>query len=339
MAPMKSFIRKSDEEDVQQFDVLTIGETLIDFISEVEQASLVDSRRFIMFPGGQATNVALNVSRLGGASAIVACVGDDSLGIFLHHHLADAGVETAYLKKTPDKPTTLVVVTRHRATPEFVIYRGADAQLLPDDMPLSLLQTTSLVHTSAFALSREPSCSTVLDFVAQAHAAGCLISFDPNYHARLRQMDASPLLIFEKIYPSVFLTKPSLDDCIRIFGEGQSPESYAAHFLSWGAKEVVLTMGPAGVLHVNAEGASYYSMHQVEVVDVTGAGDSFWSGLLLATLDGYTMPDAIRVAQAVAEIKLQQVGPLSQRIDRVELYTHLGLYKAGGDQEVSYSGI
>ncbi len=320
---------------MKQFDVLSIGETLVDLISDEEQGSLIAPLRFMMYPGGQATNVALNVARLGGASAIVGGVGDDSLGTFLHHHLAVAGVETAHLKIVPHVPTTLAVVTRHWTTPDFAIYRGADAQLLSSDMPLSLLPTTSLVHTSAFALSREPSCSAILDFVVQAHAAGCLVSFDPNYHPRLWEIDSSPLSILERIYPYVFLTKPSLDDCIRLFGDGQTPESYVAHFLAWGVKEVVLTMGSAGVLHANAQGASYYAMRQVEVVDVTGAGDSFWSGLLLATLDGYAMADAIRFAQAVAEIKLQQVGPLAQNIERIALYTSLGLQKIESNEEVS----
>lgn len=323
---------------MQQCDVLSIGETLIDLISDVEQGSSVDSRQFNMYPGGQATNVALNVARLGGASTIVACVGDDSLGLFLRHHLAVAGVEISYLKVVSHTPTTLAIVTRHLATPDFAIYRGADAHIVSGDVPLSLLSTTSLVHTSAFALSCEPSRSTVLDFVAQAHAAGCLISFDPNYHPRLWEMDERPRLIFEKICPYVYLTKPSLDDCIRLFGDGQTPESYAAHFLAWGVQEVVLTMGSAGVLHVNAKGAAYYSMRQIEVVDVTGAGDSFWSGLLLATLDGYAMPEAIRVAQAVAEIKLQQVGPLSQNVDRAALYTRLGLHTPVSDRRVRNSG-
>jgi fructokinase len=315
---------------VKHLDVLSIGETLIDLISDTQQLSLGDAPRYVMYPGGQATNVALNIARLGGISAIVSRVGDDSFGRFLRHHLATAGVETAFLHVTPHTPTTLAVVTRHTTTPEFEIYRGADAQMVPEDMPLSLLPTTSLVHTSAFALSREPACSTVLDFIARAHANGCLISFDPNYHTRLWEKGANPLTVFEKICPYVFLAKPSLDDCVRLFGAGLDPEKYVERFLLMGAKEVVLTMGQGGVLYGDGKGTTYYANKQVEVVDVTGAGDSFWAGLLLARLDGYTTAEAIQVAQAVAEIKLQQVGPLSQRVDRSALYAHMGLLKPDG---------
>jgi fructokinase len=84
-------------------------------------------------------------------------------------------------------------------------------------------------------------------------------------------------------------------------------------------------MGSSGVLLANAKGTSYHAANPVEVVDVTGAGDAFWAGLVLATLDGYPLPEAIRVAQAVTEIKLQQVGPLSHKLDRTELYSKLGL--------------
>jgi len=267
----------------------------------------------------------VNVARLGASVALVARVGDDPFGRYLRHHLETASIDTTYLFTTPHTQTTLVLVTHHSTTPDFAVFRGADAEMLPEDMPLSLLPRTSLVHTSAFALSREPSRSTVLEFVKQAHEAGCLISFDPNYHPQLWEMHDDPVSIFARICPYVSLTKPSLDDCMRLFGPGQAPETYAAHFLEWGAQQVVLTMGSTGVLLANAAGASYYSTEHVEVVDMTGAGDSFWAGLLLATLDGYAMPEAIRVAQALAELKLQQVGPLSQKINRETLYARIGL--------------
>ncbi len=310
---------------MKRLDVLSIGETLIDLISDAEQASLADSRRFIMYPGGAVTNVALNVARLGGSSALVASVGDDALGIFLRDHLASTGVETTYLCIAQRLPTTLAIVARHHTTPDFTIYRGADAHIVPEHVPLDILPTTALVHTSAFALSREPSCSTVLSFIAKAHAAGCLVSFDPNYHPRLWEMSADPLEMLTSICPYVFLMKPSLDDCIRLFGGGQTPEEYAARFLALGVQQVVLTMGRGGVLLANATEMSYHVTKQVDVVDVTGAGDSFWAGLLLAILDGYATSEALRVGQAVAEIKLQQVGPLGQSIDRLQLYASLGL--------------
>jgi len=308
-----------------RIDVLAIGETLIDLISETEQESLLEARSFRMYAGGQATNVTLNVAALGGSTALVARVGDDNFGAFLRHHLVAAGVQADYVQTTPHTPTTLVVVTRTRTSPDFTVYRGADATMKPGDMPLSLLSQAAIVHTSAFALSREPSCSTILKFVEQAHASGTRISFDPNYHERLWDLAEEPLSVFARICPYVWLTKPSLDDCRRLFDPGLTPEAYAQKFLELGVRHVVLTMGPRGALLADAGGIVLQSSNPVEVVDVTGAGDSFWAGLLLASVDGYTLRDAVLVGLAVAAIKIQQVGPLAQKIDRIALYAQLGL--------------
>ena len=56
---------------MKQLDVLAIGEALVDLISEATQISLEEAPRYVMYCGGQAANVALNVSRLGGTSAII----------------------------------------------------------------------------------------------------------------------------------------------------------------------------------------------------------------------------------------------------------------------------
>ncbi len=312
---------------MQHIDVLSIGEAMIDFISDTEQASLSEQHSFSMHPGGEAMNVATNVARLGGSTALVARVGSDAFGIFVLRQLEAAGVDTSYVYATPAAPTTLSVVTRHTTKPDFIIYRGADALLQPGDLPTAVLPNVSLVHTSTFAISREPSHSTILAFMKQAHEAGCLLSFDPNYHPSIWDIDEQPLSVFKHIYPHIFVTKPSFDDCARLFGEGKSPEAYAAYFLEMGAKYVILTMGAHGTLLAEEHGCTFFSAPDVKVVDVTGAGDSFWSGLLMAVLDGYSIKEAVEAARAVAAIKLRQVGPLTQSIDRASLYAELHLGK------------
>lgn len=307
------------------YDVLAIGEVLVDLIAEQEGGLLADIQRFVRYPGGTVANVALNVARLGGTAALVGSVGSDAFGQFLYQQLEIAGIDVAHLQTRQRMPSTLITVTRHHETPDFSVYRGADRVINCEDIPLSLLQSSSFVHTSAFALSLEPARSGIIESIERASAAGCLVSFDPNYHPRIWGEDVDPMPVLEKVYSHVFLTKPSLDDSVRLFGPGLSPEAYAARFLALGAQQVILTMGGAGVLLANAQGMTRFPTRPVEVVDVTGAGDCFSAALMLATLDGYAMPEAIEVAQAVVAIKLRQVGPLSQQIERTALYAQLGL--------------
>ncbi len=318
---------------LRPLDVLAIGETLIDMISSSDENLPLETHTFQMYPGGQVTNVAVNIARLGGRSALVARVGDDRPGLFLRAYLEQTSVETRYLSTSLHTPTTLVVVTRSHSTPNFTVYRGADVRLHAADLPTDLLPQVKMVHTSLFALSAEPASSHIRAWLKLASEAGCRISLDPNYHPRIWSLPENPLQILSQVAPAVFLTKPSLDDCTRLFGPGLPPEAYAQHFLDLGIQQVALTLGADGVLLANAQGFNHFPAEPVPVVDVTGAGDSLWSGLLLALCDGYTVAEAVRLGLAVAALKIQQVGPLSQSVDRQALYQKLGF----NVEEVSYA--
>jgi sugar/nucleoside kinase (ribokinase family) len=68
---------------------------------------------------------------------------------------------------------------------------------------------------------------------------------------------------------------------------------------------------------------SHIRPSDIDVADVTGAGDAFWSGLLLALLDGYAPDEAACLGQIVAEAKIGTVGPIPKMPDRTGLYRKL----------------
>jgi fructokinase len=195
---------------------------------------------------------------------------------------------------------------------------------------LEAIQTSRVVHTSAFALSRDPARSTILRALEIARQNDCLVTLDPNYHPYIwpDREDIQDVLI--EAYQWVNITKPSLDDCHRLFGPGSSPVAYAERFLDWGAEVVALTMGAQGVLLATADGAPYHiKPSDARVADVTGAGDAFWAGLLVALLDGYLPPEAACFGQIVAETKIGTVGPVSAMPTRASLYQRLETTKHG----------
>jgi sugar/nucleoside kinase (ribokinase family) len=310
--------------DSRTLDVLTIGEALIDLISDQVVSSLADADGYQRFVGGQPTNVALNVVRLGGQAAVVACVGDDGFGSHIRKQLDQAGVDTDYVHVTSEAPTTVAINARHTETPDFIIHRGADAHILPKQGHLEAIKTSRVVHTSAFALSREPARSTILGSLKVARQNGCMVSLDPNYHPHNWPDVADFHSVLADAYRWTDITKPSLDDCTRLFGPDLSPAAYVERFLDWGAEIVALTMGPQGVLLTTAEGVSaHVEPSDVAVADVTGAGDAFWAGLLIGLLDGHSAYEAACLGQIVAELKIGTVGPLPQMPDRASLYRRL----------------
>lgn len=307
-------------------DLLCIGELLIDSISRDQVDSLGAARQFGVFVGGQAANVAQNVSLLGGRSAVVARVGADGFGVVCRQHLESSGVDTAFLITDAEAPTTFCVVARSVGTPDFIIYRGADSRLQAGDLPAEALQKARAVHASAFALSREPARSAVIAALSAAKAAGALVSLDPTYHPKVWGVGEDPLPVLAEAYRYVDVTKPSLDDCHRLFGPGETPEAYARRFLDLGPRLVVLTLGAGGALMATADGVlQRFPGREIQVADVTGAGDAFWAGLLMGLLDGLSDAAAVSAGMEVAQIKIRQVGPLTTALDRRALYRQVGL--------------
>ncbi|MGD2177655.1 MAG: sugar kinase [Anaerolineae bacterium] len=311
-----------------RYDVIAVGEVLVDLISDHVVSSLDSAEHFHRFLGGQVANVAWNINGLGGQAAVVGCVGADGFGSFARQQLGQAGISTDGLSVTSQAPTTVAVNARQTKTPDFIIYRGADAYIVLEDKHLEAVKASRVVHTSAFALSRDPARSTILQLLESAQEYDCLVSLDPNYHPRIWSDASDPQGILEEAYHWVDVTKPSLDDCARLFGPDCSPDACAERFLNWGADVVALTMGAEGVLLVTAGGRScHIKPSDATVADVTGAGDAFWAGLLMALLDGYSPHEAACVGQIVAEAKISTVGPIARMPDRASLYQQLNTLK------------
>jgi fructokinase len=309
---------------MKTLDLVAVGEVLVDLISEQPAPSLEQADRFRRFPGGQVANTAWNVSLLGGKAAVVGCVGGDGFGRFLRGELERIGVATRYLYEIDGTPTTLSVVVRHSGTPDFLIYRGADGLLSRDRIPIRAIGQARALHTSAFGLSREPARSAILYALRIAREAGCLVSIDPNYHPAIWDGTTPAIEVLRQACHYVDVVKPSLDDCRRIFGTQVDPEGCVSRFLDWGARVVVLTMGEEGALLALADGErSTIPAHEVDVADVTGAGDAFWAGLIVGLLDGLSPHQAAEVGRSVAERKLATVGPMREPMDRPRLYQTL----------------
>ncbi len=301
-------------------DLLAIGEALVDFVSLDKVEALSQAGSFERHIGGSPTNIAVNMTRLGGRSGIVARVGDDAFGRFLRAKLDCLGVVTAGLRTDPHARTSLVFVAQTNGTPDFLAYRDADYHLEPADIDEALVASARIIHTSTWPLSKEPARSAVDHALRLAQSEGRLISVDPNYSPRVWPRRKEALTILGEMLKYASLTKPSMDDAQRLFGRGMTPEAYIARFHELGPAVVVLTMGANGLLLSEGGRLTHVPARPVQVVDVTGAGDAFWSGFLVALLDGYPLERCAYVAREAAELKLRQIGPLPEGVNRQELY-------------------
>jgi fructokinase len=320
--------------ETEPLDVLTIGEMVVDFISVEKTDTLSNASTFERHLGGSPANIAVYVSKLGGASAVIAKTGIGAFGQFLKSELQRHGVTTDYLMMDHRTHTTVIFVSSTAATPDFEEFRSGDYLLRPEEISDEAISRTKVVHASSFALSLEPCRSAVLGAFRRAREMGKIVSLDPNYSRRVWPDYKEAREVISEAYRYVDVTKPSADDARRVFGPGYEPEQYIEMFHDLGAETVIFTMGDEGnLISENGRITAHVPARPVEVVDATGAGDAFWAGFLMATLEGNSAVHSVLFAREIVERKLTTKGPLPSEIDRGEVYASLQESKAGAKRQ------
>ena len=309
-------------------DVLAVGESLVDFISHEFRISLRTADRFSRYLGGQPANVAVYVAKLGGRSAVITKVGTDYFGEFVEDQLGRHGVSTEGVHRAPGEPTTSAFVTRTVNVPDFQVNRGADSLLNIREVPDELVERARVVHTSAFALSRDPQRLAVRRAMRLGARLGKVVSLDPNYDPRVWPDREEAWEVLAEVLPYVTIVKPSLEDARRLFDPNMNDaaleEACLDAFHDLGAGVVVITS--SGGVVVVSDGTSVERvgpLPRVDIQSVTGARDAFWSALLVGHLDGKDWPTSVRFAHEVAALKLGVEGHVERMIDREALYRRL----------------
>ena len=306
----------------RQYALVAVGELLADLIGSEFADNLQSTEQFRRFQGGSPANLAANMARLGNQTAIVASVGNDNVGLFLKNEVAKTGVDVLYVANDSALPTSIVLVSRSKGTPDFIAYRTADRDLHPHHIPDDLLVQTRFFHTTCFALSQNPAQNTIIQAAHRAAAAGCILSLDANYAPQIWPNRSEAQAVIKSFCQFGGFVKVSDDDAERLFGERLPNDDIIAQFHKWGASLVCMTLGAAGsiISHQNGKLKDFLPSQPVEVKDATGAGDSYWAGFLTAHIDGKTPRDCAKAGANLAVLKLSTVGPLPSSVNRSVLY-------------------
>ena len=306
-------------------EIICAGELLVDLISTEYADDFRSAHTFRRYAGGSPANLATNLARLGRRVSLVAAVGRDDTGSLLIDDAAAAGVDTSAIRRVT-QPTTLIMVTKSTEVSDFEAYRSADTEITDSQFADLPFTDCRVLHTTAFALSREPARTAILRAANRLHAAGGRVSIDLNYAARIwpereeaRRVLADYLAIGRDTQRAA-LVKLSEVDYGRLFTtEPIAPSEACRQLHALGAGVVCYTLGGEGCYVSDGSAGFHLPARPVEVRDTTGAGDAFWSGFLAAYLEGYDWPSCAVSGRSLAERKLVTVGPLQHAIQLAEL--------------------
>lgn len=290
-------------------DVLSLGEAMVE-LSAREPASLREARSFDLGWGGDTSNVAVAVSRLGRSAGYVSKVGDDAFGASLRDLWDREGVDARWVAVDGARPTGVYFLSRQAAGPHaFTYYRSGSAasSLGPQDLADDVLSGVRVLHTSGITQAIGPGpCDAAFAALRAARAAGVATSYDPNLRLALWSLDRARAVIMAAV-SMVDIVLPSLEDARALTGLDE-PAAIADAFLDRGARVVALKLGDRGALVADEHGSNLVPPYKVEAVDPAGAGDTFDAAFLTAWLEGANLAGCAGFANAAAALTTTGVG-------------------------------
>lgn len=261
-------------------DIVALGELLIDF---TEAGHGKDGMKlFEQNPGGAPANLLTAASHMGCRTAFIGKVGADMHGTFLKETLKKEGIDISAVVEDVDYFTTLAFVEIDKTGERnfsFARKPGADTMLQKEELDIELLSNCRIFHFGSLSLTAEPSKGATLEAVALAKKAGAIISYDPNYRASLWKNQCTAVKEMKAVIALADVMKVSDEESLLLTGM-TSYEEAADELLAMGLKLVAITLGNQGVLVARKGKKEIIEAFQVESVDTTGAGDSFWGGFL-----------------------------------------------------------
>ena len=267
------------------FDVVALGELLIDFAAKGTDASGYPT--LAANPGGAPGNFLAALNAYGKKTAFLGKVGNDTFGHLLLGTLKGAGIETRGIVVDDSVFTTLAFVTFDESGDRsfsFARKPGADTQLAWEEIDRSLIDDAKVFHFGTLSLTDEPVRSATQKAVAYAKEQGKLITCDPNLRMPLWRdpEEAREQMLWSLRQADVVKISDNevefLWDC--------TPEEGADKLLKeFGVSLAMVTLGPDGCLLKTKHAAFRTACPKVQPVDTTGAGDIFGGSAVARLLE------------------------------------------------------
>ena len=315
-----------------RFDVLAIGNAIVDIIASCEDdflvrenivkgaMNLIDAERAehlysVMGPaieasGGSAGNTAAGISSLGGKAAYFGKVSNDHLGGVFKHDIEAIGVhyDTNSLNGAPPTARSMIFVTPdgERSMNTFL---GACVELAPQDIDEAVVADSTVTFFEGYLWDPPLAKDAIRKAADIAHKnnrkmsmslsdAFCVDRYRAEFLELMRSGTVDLVFANDGEIKSLYETS-SFDDAIAAIRED--------------CEMAAITKGAEGSVVVTREKTVSIDAHPIEkLVDSTGAGDLYAAGFLFGLTNGRNMEDCARIGSMAAAEVIQHVGPRPQ---------------------------
>ncbi len=252
----------------------------------------------VISPGGKGANQAHAAARYGMTTALYGAVGADAFAAPALASLERAGVDLSGVQRLPGRTGCASIIVDESGQNQIVVAPGVNLDVRQEAIP-----DDALKRARAVLLQMETDPAENWKLITRARALGCRIILNnaPAQPLPARVLAAVDVLIVNQI---------ELTQTAEL-----SPETLARDF----NLTVVLTLGEQGAQCWSGGETLQCPAAKVDVVDTTGAGDTFAGVLTSVLIEGREMSDALSIANAAAGLSCTRVGAQIAQPSRAEI--------------------
>jgi sugar/nucleoside kinase (ribokinase family) len=265
--------------------------------------------------GSSSAICAVGLARLGDSVSFTGAVGADFYGAYCVDVLRWAGVDVSRVRRRDDLKTGITVSITSETDRALVTYPGATSALRSDDLPDAVFAGHDHFHVSSWFL-QDGLRPGLKNRFAAARRAGLTTSLDCGYDP---SENWSQDLVDTLAEVDVFL--PNQSEILGITGCCSVEEGIRR--LDNGRILVVVKLGAEGCVAWRRGESLRVPAFPVEVVDTTGAGDSFNAGFLHTWMRGEALPNCLRFATACGALSTRGLGGTATQPDVEEVQRYL----------------
>ncbi|KEK23810.1 ribokinase [Bacillus gaemokensis] len=293
-------------------NIAVVGSISMDLVAVSKKrpkaGETVIGEAFHTVPGGKGANQAVAAARLGANVAMVGAVGNDDYGKVVRNNLENERIFIDYVVPVTDETTGIAHIVLAEEDNSIVVVQGANRLV---NQQIVGRAKNLLVKADMVILQLEIPLETVeyvLDICVE-HKIPVMLNPAP-----------AQLLSAGILEKATYIT-PNEHECRIVLDDFTSPiEELLAKY----PNKLLMTEGDKGVRFHNGTEIVHVPSISVEVVDTTGAGDTFNGALAVALSEGETLQKAIRFANIAGGLSVTKLGaqggmPTRKRLREVQV--------------------
>jgi len=301
---------------------VVIGRAGMDFYPDPPGTKTEQASQFVACLGGSSANIAVAITKLGGAADLVTCVADDAIGRFALNELDKYGIGRAHVRSVGGEArNSLAVVETTTEDHQSVIYRNgaADFEMTLADVEAVDYAAYSALITTGTVLAADPSRSAAFRAFDLARAAGLPLIFDIDYRPYSWPSAEVAAEVYSRAGAICDVIVGNDVEFGFMAGDYDSGLAKARDLVAGGAQIAVYKMGEKGAVTLTPEGEFTTGIYATTALKPTGAGDSFMGGLVSGLASGLPLRAAVLQGSAAAALVVARVGCAPAMPTRAEL--------------------